>query len=87
MHLMSVASFGAPRTPSAGPISLPRRTASVQRKLGIVAATGLSPTGKTSQKGPPSGAWRAMPLAQPPGTPTFPVIAASTHPARTACSP
>ena len=35
---------------------------------------------------PPSGAWSATPLAQPPGMPTLAVIAARTQPARTTCS-
>ncbi len=52
----------------------------------MLAFTGFSPVGKTFQRPPPSG-WLARPLAQPPGTPTLPVIAASTQPARTTCSP
>ena len=53
----------------------------------MLALTGFSPIGKTFHSGPPSGAWSARPLAQPPGTPTLPVIAARTQPARTTCSP
>ena len=53
----------------------------------MLALTGFVPAGNTFQSGPPSGAWSARPPAQPPGTPTLPVRAASTHPARTACSP
>ena len=46
----------------------------------MLAFTGLAPAGNTFHSGPPSGAWSAMPPAQPPGTPTFPVIAAQHAP-------
>ena len=82
--LIPPSSRSAPFTPSSAVSSAPRSTASVHRKDGIFRPYGFGSEGK---RGHGCRVQSAAPQAQPPHTPTLPVMQESRMPPRALCSP